>query len=207
MLILHLRSRLFKIWIAPLFNGLELGLTNRVICYNPGQMVLEQLPFSRVFVWNLQLTALRRFPSPLNKVKVLKVYKICKMCLTWNTQYCLGGGSTWITFSSPETQSVPNVLTRIKDRNLSRWIASWSTFWTTGARTKEKSPLNRCPQIVGSKDQFPRTLHRCNETWSAEHRIILVTVPAHTIVFMVSYTRKGRFNKSVLMYQKTNLIV
>ena len=58
-----------------------------------------------------------------------------------------GGSSTWITFSSPETQRVPNVLTRIVDRDLSRWIAL-STFWTTGAGEKSNLVHNRGSQIV-----------------------------------------------------------
>ena len=53
---------------------------------------------------------------PLNKVDVHKVYKICKLKGVWlvtpNTVQG-GGESTWSTFSSPKTQSVPNVLTRI----------------------------------------------------------------------------------------------
>ena len=54
-------------------------------------------------------------PPPPNKVEVLNMCKICKRCLICNTQHCSrgGGGSTSITFSSLETQSVPNVLTRI----------------------------------------------------------------------------------------------
>ena len=69
--------------------------------YNPGQKVLGHLPF---FTWfcmefaaNLRYTlintALTRFSPhpPLNKVEVHKVYKICKRCLTCNTQHCSGG--------------------------------------------------------------------------------------------------------------------
>ena len=71
------------------------------------------------FAANLQYTlintALTRSPPPPNKDEVHKVYKICKGCLTCNTQHCVqgGGGSTTITFSSPKTQSVRNVFTRI----------------------------------------------------------------------------------------------
>ena len=58
-------------------------------------------------------------PPPLTKLEVLDISKICTKCLTCNTQHCSGGGgregSTWITFSSPETQIVPSVLTRIVD--------------------------------------------------------------------------------------------
>ena len=55
----------------------------------------------------------------------------------WGEGRGWGGSSTSITFSSPETQRVPNVLTRIVDRDLSRWIAL-STFGITGARRKEQ---------------------------------------------------------------------
>ena len=77
------------------------------------------LGFCMEFAANLQYTlintALTRSPPPPNKDEVHKVYKICKGCLTCNTQHCVqgGGGSTTITFSSPTTQSVPNVLTWI----------------------------------------------------------------------------------------------
>ena len=47
-------------------------------------------------------------------------------------------------------------------------------------------------EISRLKRAVPRTLYGCNETLYAEPRMILVTVPAHTIVFMVSYTRKAR---------------
>ena len=44
------------------------------------------------------------------------MYKICKRCLTCNTQHCSGGGGGGVNLnyiSSPKTRSVPNVFTRI----------------------------------------------------------------------------------------------
>ena len=52
------------------------------------------MEFAANLRYTLINTALTRFsptPPPLNKVEVHKVYKICKRCLTCNTQHCSGG--------------------------------------------------------------------------------------------------------------------
>ena len=62
--------------------------------YNPGQRVWDTSPFSRVFVWNLQLNKIFAPPpppSPSNKVEGLNVCKICKRCLTCNAQHLQEG--------------------------------------------------------------------------------------------------------------------
>ena len=93
---------------------------------DPGQKVLGHLLFFTCFCMeftaNLRYTlinkALTRFlphPTlPWTKLRSLAYAKYVKSVwlVTTNTVQG-GGGSTWITFSSPETQSVSNVLTRI----------------------------------------------------------------------------------------------
>ena len=85
--------------LLNLFSDSMIGFSR--LCYNPGPKVLGHLPF---FTWfcvefaaNLRYTLInmastRFFPHPpLNKVEAHKVYKICKRCLTCNTQHCSGG--------------------------------------------------------------------------------------------------------------------
>ena len=121
------------VWIKSTYIGLYKTPNKALSClvlsclYNPGQKGLGHLPifswfcmeFTATLRYTLINTASTRFfpqPPPLNKVDVHKVYKICKLKGVWlvtpNTVQG-GGGSTWSTFSSPKTQRVPNVLTRI----------------------------------------------------------------------------------------------
>ena len=91
---------------------------------DPGQKVLGHLLFFTCFCmeftanlrYTLINTALIRSlpPPPRTKLRFLAYAKYVKSVwlVTTNTVQG-GGGSTWITFSSPETQSVSNVLTRI----------------------------------------------------------------------------------------------
>ena len=69
---------------------------------------------------NTALTRILPPPSPMNKVGDLNVCKICKRRLTCNKPTLSmkaggggGEGSTLIAISSPETESAPNVLTRV----------------------------------------------------------------------------------------------
>ena len=85
------------------------------------------MEFAANLRYTLINTALTRFfphprpPPPLNKVEVLRVYKICKRCLTWNTQQCSWGEGVNLNYiSSPKTRSVPNILTRIVGRKTFR---------------------------------------------------------------------------------------
>ena len=106
-----------------LFSDSMIGFSR--LCYNPGPKVLGHLPF---FTWfcvefaaNLRYTLInmastRFFPHPpLTKLRPIKCTRYVKgvWLVTPNTVRGGGGGSTLITFSSPKTQSVPNVLTRI----------------------------------------------------------------------------------------------
>ena len=57
----------------------------------------ETPPPFHVFLKGIAANGLKKIfphphPPPPDKVKVLKVYKICKKCLTCNTQHCSGGG-------------------------------------------------------------------------------------------------------------------
>ena len=53
-------------------------------------------------------------PPPLNKVEVLNVCKICKKCLTSNTQHCSWEEGEKLELHFPHLKhSVLNVLTRI----------------------------------------------------------------------------------------------
>ena len=106
--------------------------------YNPGQRVWDTSPFSSVFVWNLQLNKIFAPPPlpPRTKLRALTFARYVKgvWLVTPNT-FRRGGGSTRITFSSPETQSVPNVWTRIvRPTKLSSYLKESVIFaWKRGS--------------------------------------------------------------------------
>ena len=93
-----------------------------VATYNPGQKGLGHLPifswFCMEFTANLRYTLIntastRFFPqTKLTSIKCTRYVK--RVWLVTPNTVQGGGGSTWSTFSSPKTQSVPNVLTRIE---------------------------------------------------------------------------------------------
>ena len=97
------------------------------------------------------------------------MYKICKRCLTCNTQHCSGGRGVNLNYiSSPKTRSVPNVFTRIvcmrkiymriirerekrkQEKNRHEWrsVCSWKnninnyTYWKK-KKWKKKSTANQ----------------------------------------------------------------